>query len=740
MSRLFNTKSRRFGKQYIRYLISYMTILLIPLVILTLLYSSSFMKKFYEEIYETVDLELIQSSKQLENELNSMQNIVIQLALNGSIHTVSAAEHPLALNPVINTLSGFTSASSFVEDTILFINGSEYVVTSTTTAKKSFYLEHILRIPVLQDRAVQELLLTTRTPLCLPVSQLKQEDTAEGVILFSYPLYSDYQKYEGNAVFVVKTDTVQNLISHKLQSYQSQIYILDQNGDVVATDGIHDKMRTYLPSLLSQLSDSRQTITDGQEEYLIRTYKSPANGWYYYAFIPNKQSTFTQVSSIMNEFLAALVTILLLASFTIYVLQKINYAPMRRLRDKARIISPEQNSRNELETIDHALEYLTSQNTTLSTRLADSQTAVLNERIYRLLSGSYSSREDFNLDCSELDLTLPFPCFVVSIFVIHDNNVNLADLAQELRGHIPITHVYYYLHTFHPSQIVFLLNLPEKETRPAKLLQKVQEYASGHWGLMTTVGIGSCVDSTEDLAQSYMEAVSALDYRFVKGNGTIIDIKEVLNPTQVKIFYPNQEFEVLRNALMMHSEQHIRAAIQSIIAFMEQNQLPLYLARSICYNLIHMVNEHCRGMKRELSASPLELSGMETARDIIGRLHDWSSSLDRLSTSSSQKPDISDILSYLDNHCLSCDFSAYEAAGQFDMTLPALSKFFKDMTGQNIMDYTISRRMAAARQLLKTTALPLKKIAEQVGYYNLSSFTRRFKLHQGITPSEYRKL
>ncbi len=97
------------------------------------------------------------------------------------------------------------------------------------------------------------------------------------------------------------------------------------------------------------------------------------------------------------------------------------------------------------------------------------------------------------------------------------------------------------------------------------------------------------------------------------------------------------------------------------------------------------------------------------------------------------------MISYLNANCQRCDFSAYEAALQFHMTLPAFSKFFKDSTGQNVMDYTIYLRIQKAKELLSSTALPLKDISEQVGYYNVSSFTRRFKLNQGITPSEYRK-
>ena len=100
-------KKRKFGRHYIRYLISYMTVLLIPLVILTFFYSSRFMKKFYDEIYETVDLELLQISTQLDNELESMLNIVGQLdadrndtrCLRGGNSTGPEPDHPPICRP-----------------------------------------------------------------------------------------------------------------------------------------------------------------------------------------------------------------------------------------------------------------------------------------------------------------------------------------------------------------------------------------------------------------------------------------------------------------------------------------------------------------------------------------------------------------------------------------------------------------------------------------------------------------
>lgn len=712
-------KFRRYGEHYIRYLFSYMTVLLIPLVILTIFYSAGFMKKFYEEIYETVDLELLQLSTQLENELASMQNIVVQLSLTGTIARTAAAEEPYELSPTITYLSGLTSANSFFDDMTLVMNDKEYVVTSTTTCQRDFYFQKICSLPDPELKTVPDFISSGQT------------------LLFSYPLFSDYQKHEGTALFLVNQQKIERLISQKLQSYESQIYIIDAAGNILLRSGHNDRMQPLPVNIISP--DHTGTVTVGQEQFVVRSCRSAVNGWSYVAFIPNRQTTFSQVSSLMREFIAAIVTILFLASLTIFVLQRRNYAPVRRLMNKAREISPEEASFDELATIDQALEFLSRQNTSLSVKLAGSQTAVLNERLYRLLSGHYESREDFNLDCLELELSLPDPCFAVGIVMFHTAVADIEALAGELQREFHLPHVYYHLHHYHPNQIVYLLNLPDKADKPVQLFQEIQQYCQKTCRLFPTVGIGSCTDNTKSIAQSYMEAVSALDYRFVKGNGSIIEVGEVLDPMRVKVLYPDQEFESLRNALVSRNESHIRTAIDNIIVFMEQNQLPLYLARSICFNLVHMVNEHYRGKTQVSATSVLVLSGMETAREIIRTLHDWSESLGQLTAGEEQRAALDDVISYLNSHCLNCDFSAYETAEHFQMTLPAFSKFFKDRTGQNVMDYTINLRIQQAKVLLKTTGLPLKDVAEQVGYYNLSSFTRRFKLHQGITPSEYRR-
>ena len=58
---------------------------------------------------------------------------------------------------------------------------------------------------------------------------------------------------------------------------------------------------------------------------------------------------------------------------------------------------------------------------------------------------------------------------------------------------------------------------------------------------------------------------------------------------------------------------------------------------------------------------------------------------------------------------------------------------------QNARDYIRTIRMIEAKRLLKETNIPIQEIAVKIGYKDASFFTKNFKKHIGVTPTEYRK-
>ena len=64
---------------------------------------------------------------------------------------------------------------------------------------------------------------------------------------------------------------------------------------------------------------------------------------------------------------------------------------------------------------------------------------------------------------------------------------------------------------------------------------------------------------------------------------------------------------------------------------------------------------------------------------------------------------------------------------------------FKSVMKMSPMQYIISLRIAIAKGYLENTAKNISEISNEIGYENALYFSRLFRKHTGMTPTEYRK-
>lgn len=67
-----------------------------------------------------------------------------------------------------------------------------------------------------------------------------------------------------------------------------------------------------------------------------------------------------------------------------------------------------------------------------------------------------------------------------------------------------------------------------------------------------------------------------------------------------------------------------------------------------------------------------------------------------------------------------------------------LMRIFKSKTGLSITEYISQARVTTAKKILQETNLPVKVVADMVGYEDYTYFTRVFKKLTGKSPSDYR--
>lgn len=79
-------------------------------------------------------------------------------------------------------------------------------------------------------------------------------------------------------------------------------------------------------------------------------------------------------------------------------------------------------------------------------------------------------------------------------------------------------------------------------------------------------------------------------------------------------------------------------------------------------------------------------------------------------------------------------------AAEYHVSASHLAHIFKHITGYSPIEYLMSCRLSASKNLLATTDKSIKEIIDLCGFSDESNFSRMFRSKVGMTPSEFRKM
>ena len=80
-----------------------------------------------------------------------------------------------------------------------------------------------------------------------------------------------------------------------------------------------------------------------------------------------------------------------------------------------------------------------------------------------------------------------------------------------------------------------------------------------------------------------------------------------------------------------------------------------------------------------------------------------------------------------------------DVASHFHISVPYASDLIRQVTGKNFTALVLEERMKESEKLLKTSNVPISKVALLSGYQEPSYFMKVFKKYFGCTPSQYRE-
>jgi len=104
----------------------------------------------------------------------------------------------------------------------------------------------------------------------------------------------------------------------------------------------------------------------------------------------------------------------------------------------------------------------------------------------------------------------------------------------------------------------------------------------------------------------------------------------------------------------------------------------------------------------------------------------------------STSSELNELLLYLHTNYAN-KITVKELEQRYNTNRTTLSQKFVSGTGFTIKNYLVQLRIKVSSMMLKDTLLPISEIAYRVGFNDTTHFTRTFKKHLDILPSEYRK-
>ena len=101
-------------------------------------------------------------------------------------------------------------------------------------------------------------------------------------------------------------------------------------------------------------------------------------------------------------------------------------------------------------------------------------------------------------------------------------------------------------------------------------------------------------------------------------------------------------------------------------------------------------------------------------------------------------PDVRYVIDYLATFYME-GTTLSDLAKKLHLSLPHLSRKFKEEVGQTYIDYLHTRRISESCRMLSTSENTIESIAEFIGYSDSKKYRQKFSEIMGMSPREYRK-
>lgn len=703
----------------------------------------------------------INKLKQIENmtneRMNEFEKITFRISHDPRL-TPYMMSHDYYSGEAREELKKYKDNSSIIEEIfVYFYDNENYIYSSNGLSSLDTLTQKMYQFKKWEKEDLVSDLYTTKAMIKPAGDVTLNKSVHDRIIAFLYPIAPNNPQPYGTVMYFVEETVLTNLIENILGDYQGNTYILDENSHMIVS-AMNDQ-KIELDNLDESILNTQgvNKIQLKGKEYSVVSVKSEVSGWTFFT-IMNTNQFFERVVHMETFIVLLLISLLLLGFVIAFLFGQKQYKPIQSLFELTKMNDRKDtvlDGKNEIESIRNRITSIYKDHKSITETL-DLQMPYAKEKLLaKLLKGDFQNNSEIYSMLHALNIKMNDGFYFVAIIELaevgcEEEYIKKREHLINLLSEISFSNATAYgVDLLYNDAIALIININKKTENVKKerriFARQIQQYIK-KTSLTDPliVAVGTIYDKKSFINRSYIEALATMEYKLSVPQGSIVYFEELGSSTEKSLGYPKEDQIKLAQSLKQGDQVVAIETLQNIFASLGKTELSIHVLKCICFDITNTVIK--TGIELGMTEDFGDFKGIadfNSVEQLNNRLTtvilQICKKVEAKKESHNEKLRIG-IMDYIDSHYKEYGLSLEVIATKFELSIPYLSKFIKEQTGETFTQYVVKLRMSEVKKQLRETDKTIEKIIMNVGYKDVANFTRKFKQIEGVPPGQYRKL
>lgn len=679
-----------------------------------------------------------------ENYLSTMLNSAVQMGLSPAIQPFAYDEEPARAYDLLQQMAPYTVTNSFCDQMYLIFHGDDHIYSSTASMTLAVFLD-MTRFEQLSSDELTALIREPGALTMLPAQKVESpliDSSRTNVVTFFMPLGTSPTASKGTMIFMIRDQVYRQLFADVIQD-ANNTYILCGSTVLTSATDYDVPVQVVLDALPLDGGQSSFTWNDEQWHLIIHRSK----GWplSYVSLLRSADIDHT-VWARMLSFTSLSVVLTALGGLVALLMAQRNTAPIRQI---VSMLPAKDAGQDAFSSIQTGIQELSARNADLTTRLERSLPMQRHDFVLNFMKGRYAARSEAVAVAESIGMSIDRPFYAIILHGVQDRASHQPfDLRKPPFDQIPDTAAFGVELMAIKAHLYLVFADTQGAIRDlACLIHQHGMERNGH----AVVALSEIQTDFAAAPNAYLEAATAFDNRFVMDDSTLLDYTSVSTSIEDILPQARKLTDSIHQAISLRDRDMLSSRIDELLHFLKHTNMSPFAFRLIYNDVIDkLLRRHAQtvisGRSVQAYYDIFTLSSCQSIDDLDGLLRRLCVSIIEAPVAEVPVPVekeapsvISQVAAYIRDHFSDPELSISAIAEAFDMPTARLSLAFKDEMRMSPLEYLTLLRVEHSKELLRATEKSIKDIAAEVGYYDASSFIRRFKQMTGVTPLQYRR-